>query len=92
MGDALINQSTGDPRLLSDRTGLPRNRKRQLPLQKQLGESRQTHEGETSKLGQGRIQTIMKPGQFSMEIPGQISAKINIVGSFSRTTALRRAA
>ena len=28
----------------------PRNRKRQLPLQEQLGESRQTRKGETSKL------------------------------------------
>ena len=28
----------------------PRNRKRQLPLQKQLGEGRQTHQGETAKL------------------------------------------
>jgi hypothetical protein len=28
----------------------PRNRKRQLPLQKQLGESRQTHQGESPEL------------------------------------------
>src|ERR1700677_5388697 len=28
----------------------PRNRKRQLPLQEQLGETRQTHQGENAKL------------------------------------------
>jgi hypothetical protein len=55
----------------------PRNRKRQLPLQKQLSKSSQTRKGETAKLDEPLTQNLIKPGQFSMEIPGQISAEID---------------
>jgi hypothetical protein len=41
--------------------------KRQLPLQEQLGESRQTRQGEISELDERPdLETIIKPGQFSM--------------------------
>ena len=44
----------GDRAARSSHPPLPhaRNRKRQLPLQEQLGEGRQTHRGETSELGE----------------------------------------
>ena len=50
----------------------PRNRKRQLPLQEQLGESRQTRKGEAGKLDEPLI-----PKPSSSEITGQISAEID---------------
>ena len=57
----------------------PRNRKRQLPLQEQLGEGRQTRKGEAPELDERlTLKPSSKPGQFSMEIPGQFSAEIDI--------------
>jgi hypothetical protein len=45
------------------------------------GENRQTRKGETSKLDERLTpKTIIKPGQFSMEIPGQFSAEIDTFG------------
>jgi hypothetical protein len=59
-----------------------RNRKRQLPLQEQLGDSRQTSKGKPSKLDEPLIpKPSFKPGHFSMEIPGQISAEIDMSGN-----------
>ena len=66
----------------------PRNRKRQLPLQGQLGEARQNHKGETHDLDERRTTNHIKPGQFSMEIPGQISAEINRRGITSSVSVM----
>jgi len=58
-----------------------RNRKRQLPLQEQLSENSQTGKGESPELDQRlTLKPSSKPGQFSMEIPGQISAEIDSLG------------
>ena len=50
----------------------PRNRKRQLPLQKQLGESRQTRKGETSKLDE---RLTLKPS--SSRVSSQWKSRVN---------------
>ena len=54
-----------------------RNRKRQLPRfsENSSAKTGQTRKGESTELDERLTpKTIIKPGQFSMEIPGQISA------------------
>src|SRR5690606_28462858 len=56
----------------------PGNRKRQLPLQEQLGQSAQNIKGETQELDPNQQhERYLKAGQFSVETPGQLSVEIN---------------
>ncbi|MBN9317894.1 MAG: hypothetical protein J0I99_19315, partial [Devosia sp.] len=51
-----------------------------LPLQEQLRSRSQNHEGESQNLDhQTRPETYLEAGHFSVEIPGQFSAEINIL-------------
>src|SRR5271166_3969398 len=50
----------------------PRNRKRQLPLQKQLGESRQAGKGEASQLDDNLTQTHHQAGSLLGGNPGSV--------------------
>ena len=59
----------------------PRNRKRQLPLQEQLGESRQTRKGETSKLDER-----LTPKPSSSRVSSQWKSRV----SSQRKSTLRR--
>jgi hypothetical protein len=50
---------------------------RQLPVQEQLGESRQTRKGETAKLDEPLTQNRHQPASVLNGNPGQISAEID---------------
>jgi hypothetical protein len=61
----------------------PRNRKRQLPLQEQLGESRQNRKGAISQLDERLTLKPSSTRESSMEIPGQISPEIDSISTCS---------
>jgi hypothetical protein len=73
----------------------PRNRKRQLPLQKQPGESRQTHNGEITELDEP-----LTPKPSSSRVSSQWKSRVNsqrkstncllqLCGGFSRVKQLK---
>ena len=66
----------------------PRNRKRQLPLQEQLGESRQTRKGETSELDE-RLTPKPSSSRVSSQWKSRVKSRRKSTGDLYPTGSLR---